>query len=155
MPGFEHPPQPDPEPRQVTSRHTSRVSGKLYEVHKLIGMAEALPIEMLPIATFDALKEQDDCWTDKKENRLGPKQFLQLAEQYNNNFNAMLLANPDWAQHTHSVRKANYLEYPLLVTGDSNVIDGMHRLVRAWIDKAKEIQIRRFEKLPEEAELQE
>ncbi len=158
MSQFDRPPQPppqeSPEARQVSLRHTARVRGKLYDAHKLIDAAENLPVEVVPISTFDELKGEAACWTDKEGNRLGPKQLLELAEEYSGDFNAMLLAKPEWEQHIVSLRDADYKTYPLLVEGDHNVIDGMHRLTRAWIDKAKEIKIKRFDKLPAEAETQ-
>lgn len=159
MPGFEEQPRlplaESLEPRQVTTRHTFRVDENLYDVHKLIGAAEGLPVEIVPLSIFAGQEDETACWTDKKDKLLGPKQLLDLAAKYDADFNAMILANIDWAQHIVSVRDADYEEYPLLVVGDNNVIDGMHRLTRAWINKETEIKIRRFDKIPPEAEIKE
>lgn len=152
MTGFERAPQPEntPEERQVTSRHTASHEGILYNVYDLIEKSESLPAEDVPIELFESLKE-NKYWIDEKEKWLGPSDILTLAEEHQKNWNAMVQTKPDWKKHIESVRDAEYEKYPLLLIGERDVIDGMHRLTRAWIDDVKELRIKRFEQLPSEA----
>ena len=157
MAQFEGAPRPEKEEwqRQVTSRHTTRINEKLYNVHKLMESAEELPIEEVTVSLFDEFRSEDGCWKDKKQKSIGPKQILELAEKNQNSFNAMLLSNIDWAEHTTRVRDADYTNYPLLVVNENYIVDGMHRLTKAWIDKAEKVFIKRFKDLPLSAEIKE
>jgi hypothetical protein len=65
----------------------------------------------------------------------------------------MIMANFDWAQHIRRVQNADYTTYPLLVIGDNQIVDGMHRLTKAWIDQVPEVTIRKIANMPAEAEI--
>jgi len=147
-------PERDSEAPQVTSRHTARHEGKLYDVHTLIEFSKDLPEEVTLIEQFGDLRDHK-YWHDKKGNWVGPSDIITLAEQHGRNWDAMLSAKEEWAEHTASVRDANYEGYPLLVVGKDTVIDGMHRLTKAWIDHVREVRVKRFEQLPSEAETEE
>ncbi len=147
---FERAPQPMPE-EHSENFHTADHKGTTYDVYKLMEAAEALQEETVPIETFDALKQQK-YWHDNKGEWLGPSDIIELANRHNGNWNAMLLSNLDWAEHIKGTQAADYQTHHILVVGENEVIDGMHRLTKAWVDGATEIRIKRFESLPPEAE---
>jgi hypothetical protein len=67
----------------------------------------------------------------------------------------MIEEQPAYREHIESVRDARYDDFPLLVVGEDGVIDGMHRLTRAVLDRRTSIRIKRFDTLPEQAVLSE
>lgn len=137
--------------QQEYSRHIATRNGTAYDVYKLIEVARMLPEETVALELFQQLKDERQCWTDLNDHWLGPGNILALAEKYDCCWEAMVLANLDWAPHVLQVRDAQYDRYPLLVVGESHVIDGMHRLTKAWLDRTMTIKIKRFAELPHEA----
>lgn len=133
-----------------TATPTTTVDGNIYNVVVLIRLAKDLPVEHVDIAQFTAQK-YPKCWTDNNERWLGPWDILKLAQKYHNYWSAIVFANLDWAAHTYRVRDAQYQEYPILIIGASRVIDGMHRLTKAWIDGATTVPVKRFAVMPQEA----
>lgn len=125
--------------------HTTTVFGKRYNVFTLWEFARQLPVETVSVSLFDKYREETDCW-----GNLGPKNLLGLVSLYGVHYNTMVLAQPSWASH---IRRVQYCsnEYPLLVLGEDDVLDGMHRLTRAWIDGIQEIKIQRFLRMPKSA----
>lgn len=132
--------------------HTATFGGVVYDMDILIELAEALPEEVVSIDIFAKFRWLP-CWTEPTGRRISPNDILKVAAKYGGNWQAMLFANLDWAQHTTGVRDASYERYPILVTGECEVVDGMHRLTRAWWDEATTIKIKRFPALPAEAVL--
>lgn len=150
---FERAPQPiSQEPSEPLPPHTAEHGDAVYDVQKLIDAAETIPSEIVPIAIFDSLKEQQ-YWHGADGVWLGPSNLISLAEKHNGDWNAMALDALNWIDNLKKIRDADYENYPILVVGQDDVIDGMHRLTKAWIDGTKEITIKRFQSLPPDAEI--
>lgn len=58
--------------------------------------------------------------------------------------------HPEWSKHIDEIKKADYKNHPIILIGDT-VVDGMHRLTKAWIDGVDKVKVRRFKSLPETA----
>lgn len=146
-----------PEELHFTSRHTAEFEGKVYDVLKIIKIAQELPITEIPVAELEKMNE-GKYWHGKNGEWLGPEDILDLYDKAEGNWNAMLLKNPNAVDHIMGVKEADYHKHPLILVGpeaNSWVIDGMHRLTRALIDRVSTIKARRLEKLPEEAVISE
>lgn len=136
------------------SRHTARLDGKVYDILTLIRCAEVLPTEAVPRASFDRLLD-DECWIGRDGRRLRPRDILDLAEKRELDWLAMIAETPRWTPHIGAVRRANYRAHPLLCTTNGSIVDGMHRLLRATLDRVEMVEIKRFAELPTEAEIPE
>lgn len=138
--------------RVITTRHTTRVGDKTYNVYTLIELADELqlPVRQVSLELFRETLEAEDGWKDKREQELGPKNIIDLARKYNMHWNAMMLAMPVWAEHVQQVRDAD-LQYPILVQRDDTVVDGVHRITKAYLEGRQVIDVRTFPEMPEEA----
>lgn len=155
MKSFEGQPQNSPELEglQFTSRHTAEFEDRIYDVGKVIELAEQIPESEITPQSLEKLRD-NNYWHDKEGNWLGPHSIIGLYEAANQDWDHMVAKQPGWEDHIQGVRRADYEKFPIIVVskGDENhVIDGMHRLTKAWIDKADKIKAKRFEKLPDEA----
>lgn len=148
----EKPPQLLPKESVKGDSHTTEYDGVLYDAYKLIHFSESLPEENIPINTLSYVSS-NNYWKDSKGRWLGPHHILDVAEKYGDNINweEIIMNNPDWATEIEKIRNADYVNHPLLVVGDDYVVDGIHRLTKALLDKVLEIKIKRFDTLPVEA----
>jgi len=78
-----------------------------------------------------------------------------VEKKHGGDWEAMRDEKPEYAKHLLQTFHADYKEWPLLVVGESEVIDGMHRLTKAWIEHAETVDIKRFTELPADAETNE
>lgn len=96
----------------------------VWDVDRLVELSRDLPVEPVRL---DALRDLDEVrWFDEK-NPPTPRALL---------------------EHIRLVGEAD-LRYPILLGADGRVMDGMHRILRALLDGATEIQARRFREDPE------
>ncbi len=132
--------------------HTATHGENMYDVYKLIHHAESLPEEVVSIDLLEGNKN-GNYWHDKKGDWLGPQQILSVVEKFGGhpNWDEIEREYPDWIETINKIRNADYEKYPILIIGKDEVIDGMNRLTKAWVDGATEIKIKRFETLPEDA----
>ncbi len=129
--------------------HTSDFGEHKLDVYKLIHLAEKLDSEVVDISSLEHHKN-DDCWHDENGNWIGPYTLIALAKQCDGDFHKMVEGqNKFMIKEIEKVEKADYEKYSLILIGNQ-LVDGMHRLTKAWIDGVGEIKIKRFEKLPEE-----
>ena len=135
-----------PDETSLGKKHieTTAVGDKIYDAEKLNQFAEALPEETLPLDSFtEAIDEDHTYWIDQEGNPLGPADILrdwQRAQE-----------NPAWAEHIAIIRGAN-LNRPIWIHKESRqVINGVHRLTRAFLDRLPEIKAKVFENLPDSA----
>jgi hypothetical protein len=91
-----------------------------WDVHRLIALAQAYPVEFVPLAEIRELDEP--FWYG--EGSPAPT-CREVAEH------ARLIAETD-------------LAYPILLGADGRVMDGMHRVCKAWLCGHHEIAARRF-----------
>lgn len=125
----------------MTKTHTAQVGEKVYDIFALEKFAEGFPIETVQLDLLkDAVASGNTYWHDANGEMFGPAELLKdwpASEK-----------NPLWTSHIENIKNAD-LNHPIWLTSDGVVFDGMHRLTRAFVDGAKEINIRRFNQLPD------
>lgn len=123
------------------NRHVATWNGCLYDIFALRLYAEQLPVETIATEEFrPGVGKGNTYWSDKKHRTIGPAEFLHdwpAAQE-----------NPDWREHTQKVREAD-LSFPIWLAPDGTVLDGVHRLTKAFLEGVTQIQIRRFMAIPE------
>jgi hypothetical protein len=109
----------------MPERHTRPVPGgrAVYLTERLWKLAEDLPAEPVPI---DAIREFDeDCWFGGR-----PVTCRMVAE------------------HVDRIQKAD-LRYPVILSADGRLMDGGHRIAKAWLSGSTTIDAVRFRVDPE------
>ena len=105
------------------------LDGRLYEVPKLWELTADLPIFRMPVAQL-RFKLDHFTWNDEFGLDLTPN---------------TVLANPDaHAEHWNCISSAD-LSFPILIfthATNTEVVDGMHRLARALVEKRETIDVR-------------
>lgn len=132
--------------------HFADIDGKIYDVYKLIELAKTIEPKVIPTATFDSSKE-DKFWNIKEDLRIGPSDIINSLEENAGDidWDGFIKEHPEWKEHLESIRDADYEKHPIIYTGRDVVVDGMHRLTKAWIDKVEEIKAKWIEELPDSA----
>ena len=132
--------------------HFADVNGKVYDVYKLIELAKTIEPKIIPISTFDNNKE-GKFWSIEEDIRIGPLDIINALEENvtDIDWDAVIKKYPDWQEHVENVRDADYEKYPVMYTDKDLIVDGMHRLTKAWIDKVEEIKTKWLEELPDSA----
>ncbi len=119
-----------------------------YDVYKLIEITKNLPTVELDVNLLDNMALDDMCWIDSYENRMAPRELLLAARKFPK-IEDLLNEHHEWAYHIRKLEKAD-CSYPVLVL-EGEVIDGMHRLVKALLNGYKTIPAKVLESLPDEA----
>lgn len=128
-------------------KHAADFGDHKLDVYKLIHLAEQLKEETIDLDDLGGnlygmyQKDANDQW-------LGPRQFIE-AYKATPDFDAIIEKHPEWSYEIGKLRNTDYEGYPILLIGDT-VIDGMHRLTKAYIEGAKTIRVKKFEDLPKE-----
>jgi len=124
--------------------HTSKFNEEgHYSVYKLREFAEKFPTVDISLDTLNHLMlEENDCWTDKEGNRVSPAQII--ADWWE------AQKNPLWKQHVDKISSAD-LDYPIWLTEEGHLIDGMHRITKAFLKKEQIIKGKILSNLPKEA----
>ena len=122
-------------------------NGKRYNVQKLKEFAEQLPTETVPLSLFeDVVSEDNDTWWYGKDGtKIHAPIIVREWEKYKD--------DPNWTRDTDALKHTN-LDNPILVSFDGHVMDGQHRVMKAFIEGKTEIKIKRLpEEIPEEMEM--
>jgi hypothetical protein len=109
----------------MPERHTRPVPGgrAVYLTERLWKLAEGLPVESVPI---DDIREFDEnCWFGD-----GPVTCRMVA------------------RHAGLIQKAD-LSYPVILSSDGRLMDGGHRISKAWLNGSPTIDAVRFREDPE------
>ena len=109
----------------MPERHTRAVPGgrAVYLTERLWRLADGLPVESLPI---DRIQEFDeDCW-----------------------FGGNPVTCRMVARHAALIQEAD-LTYPVILSSDGRLMDGGHRIAKAWINGMTTIDAVRFSTDPE------
>jgi hypothetical protein len=132
--------------------HLTTQGDDTYDVYRLIEHAESLPVETVSIHLLNDNK-QNICWDDDQKQMISPSVVLEaIGSSRPVDWDILIRTHPNLTEHLQKVRDAN-LQYPLLVFGEKELLDGMHRLVRAWIDGVDSIKIKRFTAMPADAKI--
>ena len=123
---------------------TTDWNGKTYNVRELWKWAERFPVEMVPLNTLqEQMGEGHFYWNDERGEKLGPAQMFKDWEAAKK--------NPAWEKHVYGIEHAD-LNNPvwLIKNGDRiEVVNGMHRLARAFHENKTEIAARVLPALPD------
>lgn len=125
---------------------TTSFNGKTYDIAILKQTAEHLPIEQIAVETLkEQVSDEHTYWLDRDGHKLGPFHFLKDWEAAKN--------TPAWQDHAATIEKAD-LAQPLFIMRDSGiVIDGMHRLTKAFLDHKTTLPAQYFDELPTDAQV--
>lgn len=106
--------------------HFRRINGKLHawDVHRLIRLSQTLPA--MPVLLENIPELDENWWYEHEEVSPTPRAI---------------------AAHMKLVQAAD-LAYPILLCADGRLMDGMHRLVKALLEKRTHIVAIRFPDTP-------
>jgi hypothetical protein len=133
---------------QLSKRQESGLfDGVRYNVGKLYQWAvENFPVEEVPLDQFrDVFAEDNQPWIGAEGEWIGPHEIVKDWEAAQK--------NPSWAGHIASMARVD-MEKPILVSRTGHVIDGLHRLARAFVENRPKIKVIRLHNdLPKEASM--
>lgn len=106
--------------------HSRQVDGRrlIWDVHRLIELARGLPIEEVALAQ---IAELDEPYWFEEEAKPSCRAIA---------LHAKLMAETDFA-------------YPIILSSDGRVMDGMHRVCKAFVEDRPTIAAVRFKQDPE------
>lgn len=116
------------------------------DIYKLIDLSQEIKVKEIDINKLEGTMD-GSYWYDKNGNWISPRSII-LAYKNLSSFDEIIKRYPEWEDEVSKIKKANYKEYPIILIGDV-VIDGVHRLTKAFIDGVEEINVKQFERLPE------
>jgi len=133
--------------------HFAEYEGKRLDIYALIRLAETLPLENVPLEKIVGHKDQN-FWKDANDVWLGPHHILDAIEMSGGvpNYTKLVSEHPEWEEEIRKIEKADYTRHPILIIGNT-VVDGMHRLTKAWAEGISEVPAKRFVSVPAEAVL--
>lgn len=111
----------------VSSRPESGKSLRIWEVERLWKMAETLPVKMVPLSALNDL------------DRVG---WHGLPENYGR------LTCREVAEHARRIENASF-EHPIILSAEGNLLDGFHRVAKAYLLGMTEIAAVQFVNDPE------
>jgi probable phosphoglycerate mutase len=121
------PPESTPEPERKDFRHTYSTTENgerlVYNVERLWELARVLPVKKVPVAAVRELDE--DCWFGGKAPTLRKV-----------------------GEHARRIYQADF-SHPILLNASGGLMDGGHRVVKAWLDGQTEIDAVQFAEDPE------
>jgi hypothetical protein len=129
----------------ITSTFAGRVQ---YDVYKLIHLTTHLPVTSIEVSKLICQLESK-CWSTDESYDLFSPNFLYEGYLIYRSWEDFQKLNRSLTTHILKVKNANY-NFPLLMF-EHQIIDGMHRLLKAYIDKVTVLPVRILQELPPEA----
>lgn len=127
----------------------------MYDVFKLIRAAEAIPISERPLPSLFQWAIRTRGWTDGNEQPLRMREVLKAILRTNPgtlDWEGAIQAHPHYADHIARIRDAD-CRYPILLEPNGDVIDGMHRIAKGFLEQRPTLPVRQFTSIPEQAKL--
>jgi hypothetical protein len=128
--------------------HTFSIDDKKYDVYKLIHLTEQIQQTDIQLSNFKSEKIEKNMWTDNKGKKFSPNELITAYIKYTT-WQEVEKNYPEWSNHIKKIKNVDY-NTPVLIY-ENDIIDGMHRLVKAILDKAESIPAKILDELPEEA----
>ncbi len=125
--------------------HTSHFNEHVLDVFKLIHLAETLEVTQMDMPSLEDYKEYK-CWGEEDNPSIGPYEIVQAYRQ-TPDFTEIIKNHPEWEREIEKIKRADYQTYPIILVG-GKIVDGIHRLAKAWIDGANTINAKVFKELP-------
>lgn len=114
---------------QVFSTHRDKDSAS-WEVARLWELSEDLPVKEMPVSALEHHLDEV-VWFDVRSSE---QEFKPTARAV--------------AEHGERIYSAD-LSYPILLSAKGEIMDGMHRLAKAWMMGIETVKFRQFETDPE------
>jgi hypothetical protein len=135
-----------PKESTLGANHTLHHNGLEVDVYKLVHATQEIPVVVVPIEKYtDDLNDQ--CWTDDQGKRVSPNEVIE-AYRIAGDAESAIAARPELSQHIRKIDTSDY-SFPVLVF-ESKVIDGMHRLAKAVMERQTSIKVKLIGEMPEE-----
>ena len=99
----------------------------IWDVERLWKLAENLPVKMLPLAQIDDLERTG--WHGQ------PRNFGRLTIR-------------EVAEHARRIEQATF-DYPIILSAEGHLLDGFHRIAKAYLLGIREIPSVQFPENPE------
>lgn len=127
----------------LTKKHTFGNSSGIYDVYKIITYSKKFKAERIELAKVSHNLNQY-CWggKDASEEKVKPINLLINSNQLN---------SLEYYHYSKSMRSD--LRFPIILNRDYEVIDGMHRLVKAVLRNKSSILAIVLDELPESAKI--
>ena len=114
----------------LSGDHFKDKKGNVYDVHKLWKLSKDLPVKDVPVKNLEHFL---------LERRWRQPDDTKVIAAFNRD---------EW--HENKVKYAN-MEYPIILSPEGRVMDGMHRIMHAYRTKNKTIKAVQFTEQPKEA----
>ncbi|HVX93247.1 MAG TPA: hypothetical protein VHA74_04010 [Candidatus Dojkabacteria bacterium] len=124
----------------IKNRRYSSDGKTFYDVNQLIELSKGFPILKVPLKDLEH-NLRDECWGD--DNCGVSKEMRTPLNVYKNRDKGEF-----FKKHYDRAMELN-LETPILIDKNNNIIDGNHRLLKAFIQNKEFIPAIRFNELPE------
>lgn len=111
----------------VSSRPEEGELLRIWEVDRLWELAKALPVKMIPLAQIDDLDRVG--WHGQ------PQHYGRLTIR-------------EVAEHARRIQEATF-DYPIILSAEGHLLDGFHRVAKAYLLGMQEIAAVQFETNPE------
>ncbi len=112
----------------------------MYHIHELIQISQNLPLVEKPLSDYEHMLEKD-FWEATDQASLHDMLFQTTRNAQPVFLTPMsVLKNPDLAPAHHKRIQEADMQYPILVDETNDVLDGLHRLAKAYKDKQKMIR---------------
>ena len=111
----------------MRQQYHSRAVGEdiyVWDVHRLVALAEEHPVVLIPLSSLAELDE--NWWYSDPSNTPTPRSI---------------------ASHMGLVNETN-LDYPIILCAEGRLMDGMHRAVKAILEGEENIKAVRFQETP-------
>ena len=117
------------------------------DLHRIRNFVRELPPINISIASLET-QVREQLWDDEseKEDSCSPASLIDEYKRLSNNLSAVLVEHPSWADRIKRIQEADY-SHPILIY-KGVIIDGLHRILHAFIDKQETISAHVFKKLP-------
>ena len=119
-----------------------------YDVFKLIRLTSHIVPAEKKVSDLDKLVPSEHWWIDDDDEIMSPKMFLDEFRRLGS-WEALAEAHPPWSAHIAKTRSVDCRHPVLIYQGE--VIDGMHRVIRAVIEGMEALPARVLHELPNDA----
>lgn len=128
--------------------NTCEFGDDLVDINKLIDLAADLPGENVSVDYFIDKLGEDSYWFDSDGEWIKLKDITEKIKN-GKSLDQILQENPKWEVHINKIKNADYESYPIILIGNI-IIDGMHRLVKAFVDGKSDVLVKRFNEVPQD-----
>ncbi len=103
---------------------------KQYNIYDVILLSDKIKVTNVLINDFVGAFSEN-CWSDKDDNFISVNTVLRDMDKY--------------PEHKARINESD-IKYPILIAPSGEIIDGMHRLAKAFLDGETHIKAKRFDK---------